>query len=167
MWIGSVPAQRDHTWFFRSGNAGETDCPGGSSHNIQRTDPNKAIKYLMVTRETRGGVPEPIPYYKENYTYDDCYVPFQEGKSFWYVKPGDSKGGVNVESILVNNKRVHKDKADGRQLVYVILEGSAKVTVDGVPVELSAQSACYVPKGSAGTIAATTTPMRYLQVRTQ
>ena len=33
MWIGSVPAQRDHTWFFRSGKAGET-CPSTWSQYV-------------------------------------------------------------------------------------------------------------------------------------
>ena len=33
MWIGSVPAQRDHTWFLRSGNAGDT-CPGTASQYV-------------------------------------------------------------------------------------------------------------------------------------
>jgi hypothetical protein len=33
MWIGSVPAQRDHTWFLRSGNAGDT-CPATGSQYV-------------------------------------------------------------------------------------------------------------------------------------
>ena len=33
MWIGSFPAQRDQTWFFLSGKAGET-CPNSVSQYV-------------------------------------------------------------------------------------------------------------------------------------
>jgi len=142
-------------------------CPGGSSHNIQRTSPDQAIKYLMITREARGGIPAPFPFWKESYDIADCFVPFQDAKSFWYVNPEHTLNGLSVQSVILKGKRAHKDRADGRQLVYVIMEGAADITVDGAPVHLEAPSACLVPKGSAGTIAAATKTMRYLQVRTQ
>ena len=142
-------------------------CPGGSSHNIQRADPDHPILYLMFTRETAGGIPAPHQFRKPDYSAADCHVTFRKGRSFWYLAPGLAGSGLNVRSITLRGRRVHHDPADGRQLVYFIMEGKARVTVDGAPVELTAPSVCYVPKGASGSIAAAGGKLRYLQVRTQ
>lgn len=140
-------------------------CPGESNHSIRRADPDKAIRYLMFNTETPGGLKAALPFWKERYTVEDCYVP-AEKKSFWYLTPEQTLGGLNVKSVLMKGRKVHKDKADGRQLVYMVMEGTADVTVDGNAVRLPAMSVCYVPAGSSGTIASAGGKMRYLAVRT-
>ena len=140
-------------------------CPGGSNHSIRRADLSKPIRYLMFNTDTPGGLKAPLPFFKDDYTMDDCYVPAGK-KSFWYLKPEQTLGGLNVKSILMKGKKVHKDPADGRQLVYFIMEGTADITVDGQAVRLPAMSVCYVPAGSTGTIASAGGRMRYLAIRT-
>lgn len=140
-------------------------CPGGSNHGIRRVDTDKPIRYLMFNTDTPGGLKKPLPFYKDNYTAEECYVPAGK-KSFWYLTPEQTLNGLNVQSILLNGKKPHEDPADGRQLVYFIMEGTAEITVDGNAVRLPAMSVCYVPAGSASTIASAGGPMRYLAVRT-
>ncbi|MBR5735193.1 MAG: cupin domain-containing protein [Bacteroidales bacterium] len=141
-------------------------CPGESSHALRRTSADQPISYMMFTLETPGGLQETPPYYKADYKAADCYVPFSKKKSFWYLNPKETLGGLNIQSVRIKKGRTRKDPADGRQLAYVILEGTADVTVDGIPVQLPAPAVCYVPKGSSGSITAVSKDVRYLKVRT-
>ena len=141
-------------------------CPGNSTHNIQRTDPSRPIKYMMFTREARdrsGQVPH--PFFKKDYKAADCLVRFRKNRNFWYLSPKQTLGDMNVRNVFVRGKKVRKNPAGG-QLAYVIMEGTAMVTVDGVPVRLPENSVCYVPKGSASSIVALSDRLRYLEVRT-
>jgi len=140
-------------------------CPGQSEHSIRRASLNQAIRYLMVNTSVAGGLKEPLPFWKESYTAKDCYV--ASGKNtFWYLKPEQTLNGLNVKSVLLKRNKVHKSANDGRQLVYLILEGKASVCVGGESVELSAMSMCYVPAGSSSSIAAVDGSLRYLSIRT-
>ena len=141
-------------------------CPGESSHALRRSSADQPITYMMFTLETPGGLHETPPYYKADYKAADCYVPFSSKKSFWYLSPKQTLGGLNIQSLRIKNGRTKKDPADGRQLAYVILEGTAEVTIDGVPVELPAPAVGYVPAGSSGSVKALTDKVRFLKVRT-
>jgi len=140
-------------------------CPGGSSHSIRRKSLDEPIKYLMLNTDTPGGLDKPLPFWKYDYTYDDC-VTVAGKKSFWYLTSQQTCSGMNVESVLARGRKIHKDAADGRQLVYIILEGNAEISVDGTQVQLPPMSVCYVPAGSSSTIASAGGKMRYLRVRT-
>lgn len=140
-------------------------CPGGSSHSIRRADLSKQSKYLMLNTDTPGGLPEPLPFWKETYTADDCHTIAGE-KSFWYLRPEQTLHGLNAESVLIKGRKVNKNAADGHQLVYIIMEGSANISVDGETVTLPAMSVCYVPAGASSTIASFGKRMRYIAVRT-
>ncbi|MBR5670726.1 MAG: cupin domain-containing protein, partial [Bacteroidales bacterium] len=141
-------------------------CPGESSHALRRSSADQPITYMMFTLETPGGLHETPPYYKADYKAADCYVPYSNKKSFWYLSPKQTLGGLNIQSLRIKNGRTKKDPADGRQLAYVILEGTAEVTIDGVPVELPAPAVGYVPAGSSGSVKALTDKVRFLKVRT-
>lgn len=142
-------------------------CPGNSAHSLRKSDPDVPIRYLMFNTEAaRPGLKKPLPFFKESYTAEDCYVASQK-KSFWYLTPEQTCGGLNVRSVLMKGKKTAEYAAENKQLIFVILEGTAKVTVDGSIVELPAMSVCYVPRGSSSSISAVTKQMRYLQVRTQ
>ena len=140
-------------------------APGAGSHSLARTNPDKPIRYLMFNREARGGVKTPFPFWIEDYKIADCYFPYQD-KTFWYLGPKMTFDGLNVKSVKMKGKKVNKEKADDRYLVYVIMEGVADITVDGQEVRLPAMSVCYVPAGSASTItSADSKIMKYLAVR--
>ena len=141
-------------------------CPSNSSHNIQRTDPAQPIRYMVFTQEARDRAgQQPYPFYKENYTAADCLTRFRKNRDFWYLSPAQTLGGLNVRHVVLKGKKVRRNPAGG-QLAYVIMEGSADISVDGVPVHLPAESVCYVPKGAASSIASASGRLRYLEVRT-
>lgn len=142
-------------------------APGSASHAITRLDADGPITYLMFNREPKGGVKTPFPFWKETYTAEDCYIPYQERKNFWYVTPEMTLNGFNVRSNYIKGNKVNKTKADGRYLVYVVMEGSADITVGNESVTLSAMSVCYVPAGTASTVRRTkgSVPLRYLSAR--
>lgn len=140
-------------------------APGAGSHSLYRKNPDAPIRYLMFNREAKGGVKTPFPFWIEDYKISDCYFPYQD-KTFWYLEPKMTFDGLNVKSVKMKGKKVNKEKADDRYLVYVIMEGVADVTVDGKEVRLPAMSVCYVPAGSASTItSADSKIMKYLAVR--
>jgi len=141
-------------------------CPGESSHALRRASADHPTSYMMFTLETPGGLQETPPYYKEDYKAADCFVPFSKKARFWYLKPKQTLGGLNIQSLRIKKGRARKDPADGRQLAYVILEGTAEVTIDGVAVELPAPAVGYVPAGSRGSVKALSKKLRYLKVRT-
>ncbi|MBP5302455.1 MAG: cupin domain-containing protein [Bacteroidales bacterium] len=141
-------------------------CPGESSHALRRVSAEHPTSYMMFTLETPGGLGITPPYYKTDYKAADCFVPYSKKSKFWYLKPSDTLGGLNIQSVRIKKGRTNNDPADGRQLAYVILEGTAEVTIDGVPVELPATSVGYVPAGSSGSIKALSDNLRYLKVRT-
>ncbi|MBR7025966.1 MAG: cupin domain-containing protein [Bacteroidales bacterium] len=141
-------------------------CPGESMHALRRTSADQPASYMMFTLETPGGLGFTPPYFKKDYKPADCYVPFSKKKSFWYLKPSQTLGGLNIQSLRIKKGRIKKDRADGRQLAYVILEGTAEVTIDGVPVELPAPAVGYVPAGGSGSVKALTDNVRFLKVRT-
>lgn len=141
-------------------------CPGESMHALRRTSADQPASYMMFTLETPGGLGYTPPYFKTDYKAADCYVPFSKKKSFWYLKPSQTLGGLNIQSLRIKKGRSSNDPADGRQLAYVVLEGTAEVTIDGVSVELPAPAVGYVPAGSAGSIKALSDNVRFLKVRT-
>jgi len=141
-------------------------CPGESSHAIRRSSADQPIYYMMFTRQTPGDLHEPISYWKPGYKAADCYAPLRRSNDFWYVSPAQTHNGMSIRSVRMKKGGTDRDPADGRQLAYVILEGEADVTVDGVPVRLPASSVCYVPVGSGGTIKAVSDELHYLKVRT-
>lgn len=141
-------------------------CPSNSSHNIQRTDPDQPICYMVFTQEARDrSGQQPYPFFKQDYKASDCLTRFHKGRSFWYLSPSRTLGGMNVRNVVLRGKKLRKNPAGG-QLAYVVMEGSALITVDGVPVELPANSVCYVPKGTPSSISPVSGPLRYLEVRT-
>lgn len=140
-------------------------APGAGSHSLVRTNPDKPIRYLMFNREARGGVKTPFPFWIEDYKIADCHFPYQD-RTFWYLEPKMTFDGLNIRSVKMKGKKVNKEKADDRYLVYVIMEGVADITVDEQEVRLPAMSVCYVPAGSASTItSADSKIMKYLAVR--
>ena len=140
-------------------------APGAGSHSLTRKYADKPIRYLMFNREPKGGVRTPFPFWIDDYKAEDCYFPYQD-KTFWYLEPKMTLNGLNVKSVKMKGKKVNKEKADDRYLVYVIMEGTADITVDGQKVRLPGMSVCYVPAGSASTItSADSKIMKYLAVR--
>ena len=142
-------------------------APGDGAHSLRRVSEDIPIRYLMFNREAKGGVKTPFPFWKENYTADDCYAPFQDKKDFWYVSPEMTLNGLNVRNNYLKANKSRKSKADNRYLVYVIMEGSADIKTAEETVTLPAMSVCYVPAGTASSIRATkgTGPVRYLTAR--
>ena len=140
-------------------------CPGGSAHSLRRVNEDQPIRYLMFNTEAHG-IRTPFPFWKEDYKAADCYTPSSKKKSFWYVTPEQTLGGLNVRSVGIKGRKEQKYDADGRQLIFVIMEGTADITVDGTPVHLPAMSVCYVPKGSSSTIKSADGKLRYLAVHT-
>ena len=141
-------------------------CPGESSHALRRSSADQNITYMMFTLETPGGLHETPPYYKADYKAADCYVPFSSKKSFWYLSPKQTLGGLNIRSVSLKKGRTNTAPADGRQLAYVILEGEADVVIDGTQVRLPATAVGYIPAGQSGSITAVSDNLRYLEVRT-
>ena len=141
-------------------------CPGESSHALRRSSADQNITYMMFTLETPGGLHETPPYYKADYKAADCYVPFSSKKSFWYLSPKQTLGGLNIRSVSLKKGRTNTAPADGRQLAYVILEGEADVVIDGTEVRLPATAVGYIPAGQSGSITAVSDNLRYLEVRT-
>ena len=141
-------------------------CPGESSHSLRRTSAEQPITYMMFTLETPGGLGMTPPYYKADYKAADCYVPLSNKKSFWYLSPKQTLGGLNIQSLSIKKGKTVKDPADGRQLAYVILEGEADVEIDGTKVHLPATSVGYIPAGKSGSITAASDNLRFLKVRT-
>ena len=141
-------------------------CPGESSHALRRVSADQPTSYMMFTLETPGGLGYTPPYFKEDYKIADCVVPYSKKSKFWYLKPSQTLGGLNIQSLRIKKGRTRRDRADGRQLAYVILEGTADVTIDGVTVQLPAPAVGYVPAGSSGSVKAVDGNVRYLKVRT-
>lgn len=140
-------------------------CPSGSEHSIRRADTSSPTKYLMFNRETKGGIKTPYPFFKEEYGVADCYAAFKENKSFWYVSPKQTLGGLNVRSVFSKSGKVRRYAADGRQLVFMVMDGDAEITVGGQKVRLSAMSACFVPEGTSSSVKAVGGKLRYLEAR--
>lgn len=141
-------------------------CPSNSSHNIQRTDPKRPIQYMVFTQEARDrSQQKPYPFFKKNYKAANCLARFRKNRSFWYLSPAQTLGGMNVRNVVLRGRRVRKNPAGG-QLAYVILEGTAMVVVGGEPVRLPANSVCYAPKGTPSSIFPLSKRLRYLEVRT-
>ena len=141
-------------------------CPGESSHALRRTSEDQPITYMMFTLETPGGLGMTPPFFKTDYKAADCYVPLSNKKSFWYLSPKQTLGGLNIQSLSIKKGKTVKDPADGRQLAYVILEGEADVVIDGTAVRLPATSVGYIPAGQSGSITAVSDNLRFLKVRT-
>lgn len=142
-------------------------CPSGSSHSIRRADPDSQIRYLMINRIAPGGIKTPYPFWKENYTVSDCCAQAEKDKSFWYLLPEQTCGGLNVRSVYVNALESHCHGASDGQLAIFVLEGTADITVDGNSVNLPSMSVCYVPAGSSCTIKAADGPLRYIEAWTE
>lgn len=149
--------------FFKAGDG--LYCPSGSYHSIRRTDFERPLKYLMINRNVPGGISEPFPFFKDGYHMSDCFSSSAGSRTFWHVTPRQTVGGLNVRSVNLKRRRTCMYPADGRQLVIVILDGTADISVDGTPVELSALSVCHVPKGAVCTLRSSSQNLRYLEVR--
>lgn len=149
-------------------------APGNSSHSIRRTNPDEAIKYVMFKRETPGGLKVPfLPGVKE-YTMKDCLVPFDEsiltldrGERTMCYLTNEMSGGLHVQLHILTHPTIQKGSEHSGQEVYFILEGKAKVSVNGETKVIEALSSCYCPANSTHSIQNEgEANLKYLQVRT-
>ena len=142
-------------------------APSGSLHSIRRAVDRFPIKYVMFKRETTGPVPHPYGFFKKDYKMADCYVKY-EGRDAWYLTPDLTMGGLNARVCHVSDTAVHPWNGSDAQAVYFILEGQARVTVDGEQADIAALSSCYCPAGSKHSIQNTGTgPLKYIEVSTR
>ena len=142
-------------------------APSGSFHSIRRAVDRFPIKYVMFKRETTGPVPQPYGFFKKDYKMTDCYVKY-EGRDAWYLTPKMTMGGLNARVCHVSDTAVHPWNGADAQAVYFILEGQARVTVDGEQTDIAALSSCYCPAGSKHSIQNTGTGLlKYIEVSTR
>ena len=130
-------------------------APGNSFHNIRRVD-DLPIRYLMFKHEIRGKLSEPfLPGIKE-YSMKDCLVPFDhsfltqkgEEKTMWYLTKEMSAGGLNAQLYILSDSSSYEQDGYSEQEVYFILEGKARVSIDGENRIVEALSSCYCPPDS-------------------
>lgn len=121
-------------------------APGNSWHNIRRTDMNQAIRYVMFKRETGGRLSKPFLPGKEDYRMSDCYVPYSGEASLCYLSKEMSADGLNV--VRTRTSAGHEVETADKQAVYFLLDGVAKVTLNGEECELRPLASVYVRKGS-------------------
>ena len=151
-------------------------APGNSSHSIRRIDENAPIWYVMFKRETPGGLKVPfLPGIKE-YSMKDCIVPFSEAaltredneRTMWYLKKEMSTGGLSTRLHIPTDTSMHQAEISPIQEVYFVLEGTAKVTVNGKSRVITALSSCYCPPNSTHSIQKEgDKTLKYLVVRTK
>ena len=148
-------------------NAGDAFyAPSGAYHNIMRVTSRFPIKYVMFKQETTGPIRVPYKVAKENVTMEDCYVAYT-GEDQWYLDPAFTCNQLNAKVRHVNDNAVRTWKGTSDQVVYFIVEGQAKVTVDGQSTILEALSSCYCPAGSKHSIQKVgSRPLRYIEVST-
>lgn len=147
-------------------------CPSGSNHSIRRAGTNAPVSYIMFNRIINGGIKTPYPFWKADYKMEDCHTRFEKDASFWYLRPEQTLGGLNIRSVLTDKGKTLKYAADGKQMVIFVMDGTADITVTGKEtgrcqtVRLPAMSVCYVPKGAGCTVKAIGGKLRFIEART-
>ena len=151
-------------------------APAQSAHSIRRATNRFPIRYVMFKRETNGPIAQPYSCSKPDYRMTDCYVPCSD-EAFHEVSPtektltylnNDFSNGLDAVLHVVSDQKVRSaTQTTGRQ-VYFILQGEARVTVDGESRTLPALSTCWCPNGSRHSIQNTgSDPLRYIVVQTR
>jgi len=82
-----------------------------------------------------------------------------------YIMVNTPKEGLEVKSLTLKGHKTHKDNATDGQIIYLVMEGTANVKVDGNAVQIPPMTVCYVPAGSNSSISADGGSMRYLDIR--
>lgn len=127
-------------------------APANSSHSIRRVD-NSPIWYVMFKRETPGGLKTPFLPARKEYTMGDCLIPSDSSSlilkedeyKMWYLTKEMTANGLNAELHIPADAMVHTFGKSPDQAVYFILEGKAKVTINGESRVVEALSSCYCP----------------------
>jgi quercetin dioxygenase-like cupin family protein len=85
-----------------------------------------------------------------------------DGGVVWSCSPGGFHANLVV---LASGHSVASHRNDSLDVLIVVVEGTAEVTIDGASHEIEAGGALVVPQGSTRTIAAGDhAPVRYLTV---
>ncbi len=150
-------------------------APAQSSHNIRRAITRFPIRYVMFKRETKGEIPQPFSCNKPDYKMADCYIPYSNSalqqvssteKTLTYLSK-DFSNGLNAVLHVVNDQKVRQETQFTDRQVYFILQGEARITIDGESQTLPAMSTCWCPAGSHHSIQNTGNgELRYFVIRT-
>jgi quercetin dioxygenase-like cupin family protein len=151
--------------------------PSGSSHNIQRTNEQDTIKYLVIKRETVGHVDRPHPVSKPDYTFDDCTV---LPSSAWTADATNNAqltlldkhfadGFQVVMTRATQNGRVFRnDNPLPGQVAIYVLSGNATVTLDGHRSQIGVDNTFYCPKNATYSLEKTgAEPLVFLTITTE
>ena len=84
-----------------------------------------------------------------------------DGGVVWSVAPD----GVNANLVVLSpDQAIAAHRNDELDVLLVIVEGAATVTVDGVAHELQAAAALLVPRGAIRSVAPSRSGVRYLTI---
>jgi len=129
--------------------------PSLSSHNIARVSESDTIKYLVLKRETKGQVPGPYPFYKADYTFDDCitcpsrfpeWADSQKNAEIPLLK-GSYSNGFQIDLLRFVDDEAQLNHDSGQLAIYVV-SGEAVVMLGGKQSSLYADNTFYCPKNS-------------------
>jgi quercetin dioxygenase-like cupin family protein len=152
--------------------------PSGSSHNIQRTNEQDTIKYLVIKRETAGHVDRPHPVSKPGYTFDDCIVipppawtaNAASDAQLTLLDKHFADGFQVVMTRATQSDRVFRNsnpRLPGQVAIY-ILSGSAAVTLDGHRSQIGVDNTFYCPKNAIYSLKKTSDePLVFLTITTE
>lgn len=150
-------------------------APANSSHSIRRVN-DSPIWYVMFKRETPGGLKVPFLPAKKEYTMADCLIPSNHSSlvlkkdeyTMWYLTKEMTAGGLNAELHIPTDASIHTIDKSPDQAVCFILEGKAKVTINGESRVVEALSSCYCPTEALCSIQKEgDTKLEYIVVRTK
>lgn len=130
--------------------------PSGSNHNIQRVN-NDTIKYLVIKRESIYGLNKPYKVSKIDYTFEDCYFPYEDYKRLDLKQTSllnsdfSEKFQVSINTLSEGEYFASTSKSGTQNAIY-ILEGKSTINFLNQEATITKNNTFYCPKNNQFTI---------------